>query len=356
MLKIKSLFLSKVISVMTIIALVSVFSIGPKTVSAANLTAMKDTLSSESASTVANHTIQFTTPTGVASGATIILTFDNSTSVPAGLDYTDIDLADDGVDVTLAAAPSGATWGVVRTSSTVITFTNGTTVVAGTSVITIEIGTHATTGTTGDQQITNGSAGTTLLSVTGSFTDTGTMGLPIISDSVVAINALVTPSISFAVSDNTIYFGNLKASGSSCWAQGTDPGAVTCPTVVETEALNLTAGTNAASGYVITVFGPTLTDGGKTITAIGGVNTAPSIGTEQFGVRYNASGGIGTVSAPYAASGYAYDGASAPDEIASAAGPSATTTYSARYIANISATTESGNYSASHTYVATATY
>lgn len=355
----------KIISFITIFALlfVSSYTLHSNPVYAGSLTAMSTTLSpatgltnAEKAATVANYTVQFTTPTGVASGATIILTFDNSTSVPAGLDYTDIDLKDDGADVILAASPSGATWGVVRTSGTVITFTNGTTVVAAASVINIEIGTHATTGTTGDQQITNGSAGTTLLTISGTFGDSGVMGIPIIADDVVAITAYVQPTITFTLSDNTIYYGNLKASGTSCWAQGTDPGAVTCPTTVETEAFNMTAGTNAASGYIITVFGPTLTSGGNTITAIGGVNTAPSIGSEQFGVRYNASGGSGSVTAPYAASGYAYDGISTPDQIASAAGPSATTTYSARYIANISAQTEAGTYTANHTYTATATY
>jgi hypothetical protein len=322
---------------------------------AANLTALRDTLSTESASTVANHTITFTTPTGVASGQTIILTFNNSTSVPVGLDYTDIDLTDDGIDVTLAAAPAAATWGVIRTSATVITFTNGTTAVAPGSVIEIEIGTHATTGGTGDQQITNGPAGTTNLVITGTFGDSGTIGIPIIADSVVVINALVQPSISFSISDNSIFFGNLRSNG-ACFAQGSDPGAVTCPTTTESEAFNLQAGTNAGSGYIITVFGPTLTSGSHTITAIGGTNTASTPGSEQFGVRYTPTGGTGTVTAPYAAVGYAYDGASAPDQIASATGPTATTTYSARYLANISAMTEAGNYSTSHTYVATATY
>ncbi len=333
-----------------------------KVAEAASLTAMSDRLSpatgatnAEKASTVANHTITFTTPTGVASGQTIILTFDNSTSIPAPLDFTDIDLTDDGVDVTLAAAPAAATWGVVRTSGTVITFTNGTTAVAGGSVIVIEIGTNATTGATGDQQITNGSAGTTLLYISGTFTDTGTIGIPIVSDDVVVVNALVVPSISFALSDNTVFFGNLRTAG-ACFAQGTDPGAVTCPTTTETEAFNITAGTNATSGYVITAQGATLTSGANTITPLA-VNTASSPATEQFGVRATASGGSGAVQAPFAASGYAWTPtASTAVTLASVGGPSATTTYSLRYLANIDAVTEAGTYTANHTYVATATY
>ena len=337
---------------------IMVFNFGflsPSIVSAASLTSMKDTVTNLTASTVANHTIQFTTPTGVASGGTIILTFDNSTSIPVGLDYTDIDLADDGVDVVLAGTPTGATWGAVNTSSTIITFTNGTTAVAAGSVITIEIGTNATSVATGDQQITNGPAGTTVLRISGTFGDTGAISMAIIANSIVAVSAEVLGSITFTVSDNTIYFGNLRTAG-ACFAQGTDPGYVTCPTTTETEAFNMTAGTNAPTGYTITVQGATLTSGGNTITALA-ANTASSPGSEQFGIRIDESGGIGTVSAPYAAVGYAYTAtASTPETVATASGPSATTTYSTRYLANIASDTEAGSYSTSHTYIATGNF
>ncbi len=355
---------SKFTSALTILSLLLVMA-PIQFAQAAPLTALSDTLSpatgafnAEKASTVANHTILFTTPTGVASGATIILTFDNSTSIHASLDFTDIDLADDGVEVVLAAAPTAGTWGVVRTSATVITFTNGTTVVAGASVIRIKIGTNAVSVATGDQQITNGPAGTTLLTMSGTFADTGTIGIPIIADDVVVVNALVQPSISFTVSDNTIFYGNLRSAG-ICFAQGGDPGAVTCPTTAETEAFNLTAGTNATSGYIITAQGATLTSsaaGNPTITALGS-NTASSPGSEQFGIRATATGGSGTVSAPFTAAGYAWTStASTAVTLASATAPSATTTYSVRYMANIAAVTEAGTYTANHTYVATATY
>jgi hypothetical protein len=331
------------------------FALLPKTAMAANLTALSDTVSNLTASTAANHTIQFTTPTGVASGQSIILTFDNSTSVHASMTYTDIDLKDDGTDMTLAAAPTGATWGVVRTSPTVITFTNGTTAVAAGSVINIEIGTNATNQSTGVYQIANGPAGSTVLRISGSFTDTGAMSMSIITNSVVAVSAEVLSSLSFTVSQNAIYFGNLRTGG-PCFAQNTNPGYVTCPTVAEAEAFNMTAGTNATSGYTLSVQGDTLTSGTNTITALAS-NTASNPGNEQFGLRATATGGSGVVQAPYAASGFAYTGtASTPATVASYTGPSATTTYSVRYLANISPTTEAGSYTASHTYVATGNY
>lgn len=345
--------IKKFVSSVVIIALVFISSgfANPQLAMAASLTSMSDTVSTLTASTAANHTIVFTTPTGIAASATLILTFDNSTNT-GSVAFGDIDLLDDGVDVTLAATPSGTTWGAVNTSSTVITFTNGSAAVAAGSVITIKIGTNATGGV---NQITNGLAGTTTLRFSGTFGDTGVLSMAIISNSVVAVSAEVLSTLTFSVSDNTIYFGNLRTAG-ACFAQGADPGYVTCPTTTETEAFNMTAATNASSGYTLTVQGATLTSGANTITALAS-NTASSPGTEQFGIRFNASGGSGAVEVPYAAAGYAYAATSStPDTIATSTVASTTTTYSARYLANISDVTESGSYTTSHTYIATGNF
>jgi hypothetical protein len=69
-----------------------------------------------------------------------------------------------------------------------------------------------------------------------------------------------------------------------------------------------------------------------------------------------ASGGSGAVTAPYAAAGFAFDSGAFPDQIASASAASANTTYSVRYLANIAALTEAGEYSATLNYVATANF
>ena len=324
---------------------------------AASLTALSDTVTNLTAGAVANHTIRFTTPTGIPAAATVILTFDNGTSLDAAMTFDDVDLTDDGTDMTIASTPTTAVWGAARTSSTVLTLTNGTVAVAAGSLMVVEIGTNATFGATGTHQITNGSAGTTTLRITGSFGDTGVMSMAIITNGVVALSAEVLASLSFTVSDNTIYFGNLKSSGSSCWAQGTDPGYVTCPTVAEAEAFNMTAGTNASTGYTISVQGATLTSGANTIAAMSST-AAPSIGTEQFGIRANASGGSGSVNATYGTSGqYAYTAnGTTPAAVASSSVASATTTYSVRYMANISTVTKAGSYTTNHTYIATGNF
>lgn len=334
---------------------VSSFGIFPFTTDAAAVTSFKDVLSREKAATLSNHTITFTTPTGVAGAAEIVLTFDNSTSIPVALDYEDIDLSDDGVNVTLAAAPSGATWGVVRTSSTVITFTNGSGAVAGGSVIEIEIGTNATTGSTGAEQITNGSAGTTLLALSGSFGDTGTTASYIIADDQVVITATVDPTLTFTVSDNTVGFGTL-GSGAARWATGTS-GTGSAP-AASSGAHELTIGTNASGGYAITYNGATLTSGGNTIdvaTIAGDADGTP--GSEQFALGIDDNGGNATIPSAYdyGSNNYKFV-AGTTTTIASETAASATETIDVQYIANISSSTEAGSYSTTVTYIATGTF
>ncbi len=155
-------------------------------------------------------------------------------------------------------------------------------------------------------------------------------------------------TLTFSISDNTVEFGTLTSSDDT-FADNSGGNAT------EVEAHTITASTNASSGYVITINGTTLTSAGNTITAIGSSNTASSIGTEQFGLRMTAAGGNGSVTTPYAASGFAFDTGSFPDQVASDAdGDDVTTTYSVRYLGNIGATTEAGSYSSTLTYVVTA--
>jgi hypothetical protein len=159
--------------------------------------------------------------------------------------------------------------------------------------------------------------------------------------------ASASQSITFTISDNSIGFGTLSASAAR-YATGDATGASS-----EGEAHTIVVGTNASNGYTLTVNGSTLTSGAYTISAIGSSNTSSSAGSEQFGLRMTASGGSGSVSAPYAASGFAFDTAAFPDEVAASTGASTNTTYSARYLANIASNTEAGSYTATLTYVAT---
>jgi hypothetical protein len=160
-------------------------------------------------------------------------------------------------------------------------------------------------------------------------------------------------SITFTISTTTLYFGNMSYVAVR-YASSTNSNGNSS----EVEAHKITVKTNALNGYAVTVKGQTLTAGSFTVNAIGGTNTAPAVGTEQFGLRMTSSGGSGSVFSPYSASGFAYSAtATTSSQVAGdAVGDNATTTYSVRYIANVSPFTDPASYTAGLVYVATANF
>jgi hypothetical protein len=330
----------------------------PMTAMAAALSDLSDEMSTLKKSTLSSHQIQFVTPTGVESNTdTIIFTFQSDFAI-GGLSLTDLDLAEGNSscssfsELTVAASPGADTWGFATTSSS-ITLTapssGSTGYVAAGDCIQLQIGSSAAGGT---NVVTNPStAGSKTIGISGAFGDSGTTTVEILDDDQVQLTAEVPQSITFSISANSASFGNLSASDDRfATAAGGNSS--------ETSAHTLTAGTNASTGYVLTVEGDTLTSGGNTITAIGGTAASSTLGSEQFGMRVTASGGSGAVSAPYNQStSYAYAAsAGTTDEVASATGSTANTTYTVYYVANIASNTEAGSYTAALTYVATANY
>ena len=157
---------------------------------------------------------------------------------------------------------------------------------------------------------------------------------------------IMSQSMSFSISDNNVGFGNLISTGLR-YATGDGTGSSS-----ETESYNFTANTNAPSGYTIYVSGDSLKNGAITITPIGGTNLTPSAGSNAFGMRAVASGGVGSVVSPYAGSGFAFDATSSSSSIVASAssGDGATTTYSVRTVATIDSLLNYGNYSTNLTY------
>ncbi len=166
--------------------------------------------------------------------------------------------------------------------------------------------------------------------------------------------AAASQSLTFSISDNTIGFGTLSSSGAR-YATGDTNGASSDTANAHT----LSASTNAAGGYAITVRGTTLTCvacGNATVNAIGATATASSPGSEQFGLRLVTSSGTGAAVAPYNGANWALDTAAFPDQVASGAGDGVTSVFGVRYIGNITAATEAGNYNTTLTYTATANF
>ena len=324
---------------------------------AASLTSMSDTLSALEATDVANHTILFVTPTGVES-STDTITIDLSDFTTGSVDFTDVDLAVDddnqcdgawSIEKTLAAAAGAGEWGAVF-STGVLTLTPPTDAGAGEITadrcVQVQIGLNAASG---DQQLTSPAAGEVTVDIAGVFGDTGTYAVRIISEDDVAVIATVDPTISFSISDTSIGFGTLSSSAARYATTGGGAGS-------ESVAHTLIAGTNATNGYSITIDGATLVSGSDSIDAIGGTPAASNPGTEQFGIMITESGGSGAAVSPYDGVTYALDTGTFPDEVAAASGASADTTFSVYYLANIASATEAGSYSATMTYVATATF
>ena len=229
------------------------------TAQAANLTVISDTLSDSDLSAVSNHTITFSTPSGVAAdGSTITIDFTDGPFDTTGLSFDDVDVSVVGTgDLTLAAVCGGggddigaAFAGNVLTL-TVCTGEGGAIAAFGTT--TIEIGTNATFQTTGNNQIVNpGVAGSYEFVVTaGTAPDTGRMRVAIIDN--VLVTAIVDTSFDF-----TIYG---TATGTA--VNGTTTSGSSTPTTipfgtigngdVKTIAQRLTVATNARNGFVVTV-------------------------------------------------------------------------------------------------------
>lgn len=330
---------------------------------AAALSSLSDTQSSLKVSTLSDHTIQFVTPTGIAAGQGITITFPTGyatgTFAIANFDFaTSTSATCSGfVDAPVNTTPSGLTWGISVATSTVY-ITSGTATVPANRCVQIRIGSNAISQASGTSQIINPSTpGTYSITIGGSFGDSGTISTNIIDNDTVSMTGLVNQSLTFTISTSTIYFGTLGSTGAK-YASSTNTAGDTAETVAHT----LAVGTNAPAGFTLTVRGQTLTsqqNASNTISAIGASAASSTIGIEQFGIRATESGGVGTsVSSPYAwASSYAYTSTATTSSIlATGSGSTPTSTYFVRYTANIAAVTEAGTYAANLVYVATANF
>lgn len=328
---------------------------------AASLSTLSDNLSRLAASTLSDHTIQFITPSGVtALSQTVTINFNSFTSV-TNVTPTDVKInVSSSTSCTSFSARTDASsagsniWGV-GTSGTTLTLTAPSSGTIGTSGVPVGNCLQVLVGSNagGTTRITNPAAGAATITIGGTFGDTGTIAVPIISNDQVALSATVNPTISFALSQNTLGFGTLTAANGR-WATNSG-GSATAAT-----SLTATVGTNAASGYAVYVQGPTLTSGSNTIAALGSA-TASTPGTAQFGLNVavgTTGAGAPVATAPYStASQYAWTAtSSAQTQIASNNAPDSGSIFNLSYLANISALTPAGTYAATHTYTATGNF
>ena len=358
--------IKKLLSVVALVALVvTTFQFLPA--QAATITGMSDTMSDQTVSTVSDHEILFTTPTGVAADDDMTITFASSSGTPASIDasltFADIDLSFDATpdgdcaagetEMVLAAAPVTTTMGVVRTSSAILTFTNGSTTIAAGSEICIQVGTNAAG--PGTFQITNPSATSSVASHTITiggtlFADSGSFAIPIIANGDVTVTATVDPTITFTLGTFLDNASGPTADG-SC-ELGTLTSAVRNCTYI------ITTATNATGGLSVSVVGATasLTGSSGTITACDGSNCSVggagvTASTEEYGF-YITSGGAHTISGSYATNAQAIPTAAAGTEVLSYLSPHAASTSTVTHAVAISGITPAGSYSQTLTYTA----
>jgi hypothetical protein len=218
---------------------------------AANVTSFSDTLSDSAPSTVSNHTISFVTPTGIAAGETISLTFESGFTGIGSLLANDLDLAVNGVDQDLIdGAANGTNWNVTAAGQ-VIDITSDTSTIGANATVTIKIGLNATYATSGDSQITNPAVGSYTISADVGASDSGQTMVAIVN--AVTVTASVNTIFNFTVNgvDNGLTVNGATTTGTS--TSTSVPFGTLAADTPATIAQDLSVSTNAANGFVVTV-------------------------------------------------------------------------------------------------------
>ncbi len=219
---------------------------------AANVTSFSDTLSDSAPAVVSDHTIAFTTPTGVANGQTVTVSFANGPFVVGTVDYTDIDVATTSGEFSLATNCAGSEMASAAFSGTTLTITmcaGDGGLIAANGTTTIQIGLNAAGG---NAQLTNPAVGSYEINLTAGASDTGSTRVAIISS--VNVTASVDTLFTFTVGG--------VAGGQGVNQADTTGGTTTATTIpfgelsagnASTAAQDLTVSTNARNGFVVTV-------------------------------------------------------------------------------------------------------
>lgn len=330
----------------------------PGMASAAQLTVRKLTLStSSSASSAATTTYTFnfttaTTATFQSFSADICTTASGSCSTPTGFLNSSSTFTSSTITGTWAVNTSTA--GSIR--ATVSSGAASTTAGTAKNIIFGNVQNPTTTNQTFFARMT-------LYSDTSYATpvDTGT----------VAASTATQISLSGTMDESLVFCTGTSITGQNC---GTVAGSTVSFGTFSTSATSsgtsvMAASTNGGSGYSITINGTTLTctgcAGSPTIAAMTGAANTSTIGTAEFGVNLkdNATPNVGAeVSGP--GSGVSSDPYDDVDEfffqtgdpVASATAATDADTFTVSYIVNVPGSQAAGTYTATMTYICTATF
>ncbi len=226
-------------------------------VEAANLTYVKDTLSTSATSTASNHTIEFKSPTGVGANATVTVEFPGgSFTGTSSVLFSDVDLEINGVDETVVAgAPAAAEWGfswAPAGSGNILRFLSGSgESIASNATVTIKIGTNAS-GPGVNQLINPLTSNSYEIGIAAGTADTGFTRVAILDR--VLVTADVNTSLTFTVSGTSTGIavnGSPTTTSTTTTSNALPFGLLS--TSSKTLAQDLTVATNALHGYIVTV-------------------------------------------------------------------------------------------------------
>ncbi len=325
----------------------------PSSVSAAQITTRKVTLSNSAPSGTSSYTFDFTTATTAtfqSFSAEICTTASGTCTAPGGLSTTSSTLTSSTLSGTWTV--SNATAGSLRGSASGASSTASSS--AG-QIVFDNVTNPSATNTAFYARITLYSDNAWATAV-----DTG----------VVAASTATQIMLSGTMDETLVFCTGISITGTNC---GTITGnSVDFGTFSSTSASSgtsvMAASTNSGAGYAITINGSTLTCGscaGSPSIAALSSQTASSNGTAQFGanLRANTTPSVGTDPTGSGSGSYTANYGTANqyrfvtgDSVATVANATDANTYTVSYIVNVPGSQPAGTYTAIMTYIATATF
>lgn len=335
-----------------------VYAMSPFGVSAAQITARSLTITSSAPSVAVDHQFLFTIPT---SGNVGSIQFQYCTSpigscvMPSGLITT---------SATLTSQTGETGFSIIATANGTPYLSRTAALVSGPVIVSYTL-----------HNVTNPSAPNTSFYVristfastdtSGTAVDTGNVGAATANQ--IIVSGVMPESLVFCVGTSGTDCTNLTGT--------TVDLGVFSPTLTSTGTSLMSASTNAASGYNITLSGTTLMSGLNSVSPMGdqssNVSTCsttsctPTIGTSQFGTNLKANT-VPSVGAAVSGlgSGAAVGGFNvvnkfrffSGDTVASSAGPTKSNLYTNSYIVNVGGDQAAGVYTATMTYICTASF
>jgi hypothetical protein len=328
-------------------SLIAVVTLGPLTVNAAGLTNRTDLVGSSQASATTAHQLSFSTATASNVGSigfVFCTTATGACTLPAGLATTSATLT----------AQSGATgFSVVATTNGAPYITRGAAAVGASVALSYTLSglvSPSATNQTYYVRITtySGSDGITGPVDSGQIADSTAMPIQLTGVTPPILVFCVGTSITSdctSVTGSTIDFGDFS------------------PTSTNAGTSVMQAQTNAANGYTITVNGTTLSSGANTIPAMSGTTVTPGVGQFGLNLRTNSSpsggadvsgSGSGTPTGNYGIINTFRFGSG--DPVASAPAPTNANTFTSHYVVDIGGAQAAGVYTATMTYICTASF